>query len=196
MDKLIRLSPINCLEAGLDEVGRGSLAGPVVAAAVILPYDYYHPKLNDSKKMTPKNRQIVYEDLIKNAESYCISFVSESHIDEINIENASMLAMHRAIDGLDRTPDVLMVDGNKFKKYNNIEHHCIVKGDSKIISIAAASVLAKVRRDEYMVNLSKHFTDYKWDSNKGYGTKEHMSAITKYGINEHHRKTFIHLNNE
>ena len=177
-------------EVGTDEAGRGCLAGPVTAAAVILSKDYQNELLTDSKLLSEKNR-LILEPLIK-SESACfgIAHIYEETIDEINILNASILAMHNAIDKLFYKPSHIIVDGNRFKPYNDISHTCIIKGDSKFMSIAAASVLAKTARDAYMIKLHEEYPMYNWKKNKGYPTKEHRAAIKKYGISKYHRKTF------
>ena len=180
----------NKLEVGCDEVGRGCLAGPVVAAAVILPKNFKNETLNDSKKISEKHRKEL-EIIIKNqALDFGIGEVSVNKIDKINILNASILAMHRAIDKIKHNFDFLIIDGNKFKPYKNINHQCIIKGDQKYMNIAAASILAKTHRDRIMKNLSKTHPLYLWEKNKGYGTKEHRNAIMKFGTNSHHRKSF------
>ena len=178
------------LEAGTDEAGRGCLAGPVVAAAVILPIDFTHDLLNDSKKLTEKQRYKLRPIIEKEAIAFGVSYVYQKQIDEINILNASILAMHQAIEILKIEPQFIIVDGNKFKKYKNILHETIVKGDGKYLSIAAASVLAKTYRDDYMNNIHMDFSSYNWKKNKGYPTKEHRQAIRDFGITIHHRKTF------
>jgi ribonuclease HII len=180
----------NLIEVGLDEVGRGCLAGPVVAAAVILPKDYQNSLLNDSKQMTVKRRLLVEEDIKKYALSYSISEVSPSKIDEINILNASFLAMHQCLDTLSLEPQLLLVDGNRFTKYRNLKHECIVKGDSKYLSIAAASVLAKNYRDQLMAKLGEEFPYYAWERNAGYPTKVHREGIKNHGITKWHRLSF------
>lgn len=178
------------LEAGTDEAGRGCLAGPVVAAAVILPIDFTHDLLNDSKKLTEKQRYKLRPIIEKEAIAFGVSYVYQKQIDEINILNASILAMHQAIEILKIEPQFIIVDGNKFKKYKNILYDTIVKGDGKYLSIAAASVLAKTYRDDYMNNIHMDFSSYNWKKNKGYPTKEHRQAIRDFGITIHHRKTF------
>lgn len=178
------------LEAGCDEAGRGCLAGPVVAAAVILPHDYSHPKLDDSKKLSEQVRIQLEKDIKKDALSYEIGIVSQTEIDEINILNASFLAMHRAIDGLKLQPDFLLIDGNRFNKHQSIAHECIVKGDGKYLSIAAASVLAKNYRDRLMHNYAKNYPQYGWQTNVGYPTKAHRQAIREYGPTTLHRMSF------
>jgi len=180
----------NKVEAGTDEAGRGCLAGPVVAAAVILPADFDHPLLNDSKQLTEKQREILRPFIEKNALAFGISYVFETEIDEINILQASILAMHFAIEKLTIEPEHIIVDGNKFKQYKNIPHTTIVKGDAKFMSIAAASVLAKTYRDDFMQNLDLEFPNYDWKQNKGYPTLSHRNAIREYGITVYHRKSF------
>ncbi|MCK4561847.1 MAG: ribonuclease HII [Flavobacteriaceae bacterium] len=178
------------LEAGTDEAGRGCLAGPVVAAAVILPASFKHELLNDSKQLTEKQRQLLKPIIEKEALAYGVAYVYQQKIDKINILNASILAMHQAIEKLTIVPEFIIVDGNRFKDFKEIPHQTIVKGDSKYLSIAAASVLAKTYRDDYMENLDVNFSDYNWKKNKGYPTKEHRQAIRDFGVTEHHRKTF------
>jgi ribonuclease HII len=180
----------NKIEAGLDEAGRGCYAGPVFAAAVILPKDFHHPLLNDSKKLTVQQRNLLLPIIEK--ESICMSVASISNIeiDEINILQASFKAMHKAIETLFSQPQHLLIDGNQFLPYNNIPHTCIVKGDGKMASIAAASILAKTYRDEFMQKLDKEFPQYGWAKNKGYGTLQHRQAIAKFGLCEHHRKSY------
>jgi ribonuclease HII len=180
----------NCIEVGCDEAGRGCLAGPVVAAAVILPPTFQHSILNDSKKLSEKIR-LLLEPLIKEqAISFGIGVVSEREIEEINILNASIVAMHRAIENLKVVPEHIIVDGNKFKPFGKIPHQCIIKGDSKFLSIAAASVLAKNYRDELMLKLHADFPQYAWDKNKGYPTKTHRKSILTFGPTQFHRMTF------
>ena len=177
-------------EAGCDEAGRGCLAGPVFAAAVILPPDFFHPDLNDSKKLTQKKR---YElrDVIKNESmAWSIARLDAPDIDKYNILWASVRAMHKALDKIKIRPEHILVDGNKFKSYKEINHDCIVKGDSLYTSIAAASILAKTYRDDFMLKLHKKYPKYQWDTNKGYPTEKHRSAIVKYGPCEFHRKSF------
>ncbi|WP_026463962.1 ribonuclease HII [Adhaeribacter aquaticus] len=178
------------LEAGLDEAGRGCLAGPVVAAAVILPPDYHHGLLNDSKQLTKLQREMLREEICKEAVCWAIGEVSHEEIDQINILNASFLAMHKALDQLKQVPEFLIIDGNRFKQYPNIEHACIVKGDGKYYSIAAASVLAKTFRDDLMSNLSQEYPYYGWEHNYGYPTKKHRQAIQEHGSSPFHRLTF------
>jgi ribonuclease HII len=178
------------LEAGTDEAGRGCLAGPVVAAAVILPSDFEHPFLNDSKQLTEKKRFELKPFIEEYALSYAVSFVWQQQIDKINILNASILAMHQSIHELKIKPEFIIVDGNKFKNYKETPHKTIVKGDAKYLSIAAASVLAKTYRDEFMEKIHHDFPEYNWKQNKGYPTKHHRVAIRQFGSNEHHRKSF------
>ncbi|UBZ15204.1 ribonuclease HII [Flagellimonas marinaquae] len=181
------------LEAGTDEAGRGCLAGPVTAAAIILPEKFNNITLNDSKQLSETKRDLLRPILEEKAVSFSVCHVFEEEIDEINILNASFLAMHRAIDKLQPVPDFIIVDGNRFKPYPNIDHECIIKGDGKFMSIAAASVLAKTYRDEYMAKIHEEFPMYNWKKNKGYPTKEHREAIKKYGITKYHRKSFRQL---
>ena len=177
-------------ECGLDEAGRGCLAGPVTAAAVILKPNFKHELIDDSKKLTKIKREELSKIIIKNSLDYSVGFVYPRKIDEINILNASILAMHKCISKLKIKPEFLIVDGNRFKNYKNIKHKTIVKGDSKYLSIASASILAKYSRDIYMEKISKKFPDYFWHKNKGYPTKEHKEAIIRFGITNHHRKSF------
>ena len=181
------------LEAGCDEAGRGCLAGPVVAAAVVLPPKFNHPVLNDSKKLSEKQRALLRPIIEAEALAWAVGVVSVGEIDEINILNASFLAMHRAIEQLSITPELLLIDGNRFKAFSSIEHVCIIKGDSLYRSIAAASILAKTHRDELMEELHIQHTAYGWSSNKGYPTRDHRNAIAKCGPCEHHRMTFTLL---
>lgn len=178
------------LEAGLDEAGRGCLAGPVVAAAVILPPGFQHEILTDSKQLLKKDREMLRDLIKKEAVAWAIGVVSHEEIDQINILNASFLAMHRAVEQLTHKPEFLIVDGNRFNKYEGIEHACIVKGDSLYYSIAAASILAKTYRDELMENLALEFPDYGWQTNAGYPTIKHRAAIAAFGVTPHHRLTF------
>lgn len=178
------------IECGCDEAGRGCLAGPVVAAAVILPQGFSHPLLNDSKKLSDKQRRFLRPIIEENALAYCVGFVSNEEIDKINILQASFLAMNRAIEGLKQKPELLLIDGNRFKNKTDIAFQCIVKGDSLYQSIAAASILAKTYRDDYMLNLHKEFPKYHWDKNMGYPTKQHRQAIIENGISPFHRKSF------
>ncbi|HCT29170.1 MAG TPA: ribonuclease HII [Bacteroidales bacterium] len=181
----------NTIEAGCDEAGRGCLAGPVFAAAVILPPDFSNPDLNDSKVLTHKQRFALREIILKNALDYSVQQVSNQEIDKINILNASILGMHKAVAALQKVkPELILVDGNRFKPYLGISHQCIVKGDSIYMSIAAASILAKTYRDEYMENIHYDFPEYGWLKNKGYPTKEHRLAIQEHGITPFHRLTY------
>jgi len=180
----------NVIEAGTDEAGRGCLAGPVVAAAVILPENFELPLLNDSKQLTEKQRDELRPYIEKNALAFGVSFISEIKIDEINILQASILAMHKSIEMLSLTPEHIIVDGNKFNPFKKILHKTIIKGDAKFMSIAAASVLAKTYRDEYMKCIDKEFPHYFWRKNKGYPTKQHREAIRQFGATKHHRKSF------
>ena len=177
-------------EAGCDEVGRGCLAGSVVAASIILPKDYHHPILNDSKQLTKAQRTYLKEEIITKAIAWSIGEVFPQEIDKINILNASFLAMHRAIEKLKIIPELLLIDGNRFNAHPTIPHQCIIRGDSKFFSIAAASVIAKTYRDEQMKQLSKKYPEYGWDTNVGYPTQQHREAIKKHGITPYHRKSF------
>lgn len=177
-------------EAGCDEAGRGCLAGPVFAAAVILPPDFYHPLLNDSKQVQEKDRYELRSYIEANAIAFAVASVSNKEIDRINILKASIRAMHKALDQLSQTPGQILVDGNRFSPYKNVPHHCIIKGDSIFSSIAAASILAKTYRDDHMLELHKKFPQYGWDQNKGYGTASHRKAIVQHGQCKHHRLSF------
>lgn len=177
-------------EAGCDEAGRGCYAGPVFAAAVILPKDFHHPLLNDSKQLSEKNRDILRPVIEKEAIAYAVAGVDNEEIDRINILKASFKAMHLALDQLNTRPRLLLIDGNRFHPYKKIPHHCIIKGDGRYASIAAASILAKTGRDEYMQKLHKEFPQYDWCSNKGYGTAAHRQAIEKHGLSKYHRRSF------
>ena len=178
------------IEAGCDEAGRGPLAGPVYAAAVILPKDFYHPLLNDSKKMTEKARETLRPIIEREALAWAVVEVRAEEIDTINILNASITGMQRAVRKLSIRPDFLLIDGNRFKPCDGIPHQCVVKGDATYASIAAASVLAKTYRDEHMRRLALEFPQYGWDRNMGYPTKEHVEAIIAHGYTPHHRKSF------
>ena len=178
------------VEAGCDEAGRGPLAGPVYAAAVILPKDFYHPLLNDSKKMTEKARETLRPLIEREALAWAVVEVSAEEIDTINILNASITGMQRAVKKLSIRPDFLLIDGNRFKPCDGIPHQCVVKGDATYASIAAASVLAKTYRDEHMRRLAQEYPQYGWDRNMGYPTKEHIDAIIAHGYTPHHRKSF------
>lgn len=178
------------IEAGCDEAGRGCLAGSVYAAAVILPEDYHNELLNDSKQLTEKRRYELREIIQRDAVAWAVGIVTPKEIDKINILNASILAMHRALDQLKVRPEAVIVDGNRFKPYQNLPHTTIVKGDGKYLSIAAASILAKTYRDDYMNQLAAEYPQYDWLSNKGYPTKKHRAAIKQYGITPYHRKSY------
>jgi ribonuclease HII len=178
------------IEAGCDEAGRGCYAGPVFAASVILPKNFYHPLLNDSKQVKEKDRNELRLFIEQNATSFAVAMIDNNEIDKINILKASFKAMHKAIDKLHIQPQLLLIDGNRFTSYKNIAHHCIIKGDGKFASIAAASILAKTYRDEYMQKLHKKFPEYGWDKNKGYGTLIHRKAIEEFGICKYHRVSF------
>ena len=177
-------------EVGCDEAGRGCLAGPVTAAAVIFDSNYQNKWINDSKKLKESDRNELRIEIEQTALSWAVAFVDNHTIDKINILNASILAMHKALGSLQVTPDFILVDGNRFKPYNNIPFQTVVKGDGKYMSIAAASILAKTHRDEYMSKLHQEFPQYDWLNNKGYPTKKHREAIAKYGITIYHRRSF------
>ncbi len=190
MNKLLPYYAKDSLEAGCDEAGRGCLAGPVVAAAVILnPKKVIHG-LDDSKKINENTRKFLRDEIHANATAYAVGIVSNEEIDEINILNASFLAMHRAIEGLNIEPEQLIIDGNRFNPFKKIPHVCIIKGDSKYQSIAAASILAKTCRDEIMIKLNGEYVEYDWKNNKGYPTSKHRKAINEHGITKHHRTSF------
>ena len=178
------------LEAGLDEAGRGCLAGPVFAAAVIFPHGYKDLELNDSKQLTARKREQLRKRIEQEALSWAVATASAGTIDEINILNASILAMHHAVEKLSIKPEFLLVDGNRFKPINNIRHQCIIKGDAKFMSVAAASILAKTHRDEYMCGIAKDFPRYDWENNKGYPSHRHREAICLHGPCPHHRMSF------
>ncbi|MBS1628164.1 MAG: ribonuclease HII [Bacteroidetes bacterium] len=178
------------IEAGCDEAGRGCFAGPVFAAAVILPKNFFHPVLNDSKQVNEKNRKELRKFIETNAISYAVAMVDNNEIDSINILKASFKAMHLAIDELKIKPQLLLIDGNRFIPYKKIKHQCIIKGDGKYASIAAASILAKTHRDDFMKRLHQTFPQYNWQKNKGYGTLEHRNAIQQFGLSPYHRKSF------
>ena len=178
------------IEVGCDEAGRGCLAGPVVASAVVLPPDFYSKEINDSKQLSKHKRNQMRKVIETNAIDFAVSFVSPVTIDIINILNASLLAMHQALDQLNIPFDHILIDGNRFSNYKDKPHECIVKGDSTFLSIAAASIIAKTYRDEYMLMLSEKYPNYQWDKNMGYPTKVHREAIRELGITQHHRKTF------
>ncbi|MBN8673115.1 MAG: ribonuclease HII [Chitinophagales bacterium] len=178
------------IEAGCDEAGRGCYAGPVYAAAVILPVDFYHPLLNDSKQLSEKQRDELRPVIEKEAIAFAVAAVNNEEIDQVNILKASFKAMHLAIDQLHKRPGLLLIDGNRFIPYQKIPHHCFVKGDGRFASIAAASILAKTYRDEYMHRIHAEFPQYGWNRNKGYGTAVHRKAIEEYGLCRFHRKSF------
>jgi ribonuclease HII len=190
----IKLKPYHTegkIEAGVDEVGRGCLSGPVVTAAVILPHDFDYDIVKDSKKLSEKKRKEAYVLIKEHAIDYSIDFVGPDYVDEHNILQATMYSMHKSVNNLKSRPNHILVDGDYFDGYNNIPHTCVVKGDNTYYSIAAASILAKVTRDEFMVNVHEEYPEYKWDSNKGYGSKAHRDAIIEHGTTPHHRMTFL-----
>lgn len=178
------------IEAGCDEAGRGCLAGPVVAAAVILPKDYHHEVLNDSKQLTENQRLLLKQEIVNDAITWAIGVASPEEIDEINILNASYLAMHRAIEQLKMKPELLLIDGNRFNPFNDVPHECIIKGDGKYFSIAAASILAKTYRDDLMKELAMEFPGYGWETNVGYPTRAHRDGLKEMGSTPHHRMSF------
>lgn len=184
------------VEAGCDEAGRGCLAGSVYAAAVILPPDYHNERLNDSKKLTARQRYALRQDIERDAVAWAVGVVTPQEIDLINILNASILAMHRALDQLQVRPEAIIVDGNRFKPYRDLPHTTIVKGDGKYLSIAAASILAKTYRDDEMIRLAQEYPDYDWQHNMGYPTRKHREAIRQHGITPYHRRTFNLLGSE
>ena len=191
MSKLKSFHTEGKIEVGLDEVGRGCLAGPVVASAVILPPDFDYDIVKDSKKLSEKKRKVAYDLIKEHAIDYSISFVDAKNIDKFNILQSTMAAMHNCLDKLDTEPNHILVDGNIFNEYQEIPFTCVVKGDNKFYSIAAASILAKVTRDGYMKKEHKKYPLYKWDSNKGYGSKDHRDAIVEHGTTTQHRITFL-----
>ena len=184
------------IEAGCDEAGRGCLAGPVFASAVIFPKGYENTELNDSKLLSEKKRYELRGIIEHEALGYAIAIVDNNEIDKINILNASFLAMHKAIQNLNIIPEHIIIDGNRFKPYKQIPYTCVVKGDSKFLSIAAASILAKTYRDDFMIRLDQDFPYYDWKTNKGYATKRHKEAILKYGLTSYHRRTFMSWYNQ
>ena len=184
------------VEAGCDEAGRGCLAGSVYAAAVILPPDYHNERLNDSKKLTARQRYALRQDIERDAVAWAVGVVTPQEIDQINILNASILAMHRALDQLQVRPEAIIVDGNRFKPYRDLPHTTIVKGDGKYLSIAAASILAKTYRDDEMIRLAQEYPDYDWQHNMGYPTRKHREVIRQHGITPYHRRTFNLLGSE
>lgn len=180
----------NMIEAGCDEAGRGCYAGPVFAAAVILPVDFYHPLLNDSKQVKEAHRNELRLVIEEQATAFAVAKVDVDEIDQVNILKASIKAMHLAVEALKKKPQFLLIDGNRFYKYKQTPHQCFIKGDGRFAAIAAASILAKTYRDEYMTNLHEQFPHYNWKKNKGYGTEEHRKAIEQFGLCQHHRKSF------
>ncbi|MCB0762489.1 MAG: ribonuclease HII [Flavobacteriales bacterium] len=190
MKRLLPFAQPNRIEAGCDEAGRGCLAGPVVAAAVILPPGFSVPELNDSKQISERKRRMLRPIIEESAMAWAVSMVDHKEIDEINILNASFAAMHRAVDQLKVRPEFLIIDGNRFNPYPGIEHECMIKGDGRFMSIAAASILAKTHRDEYMERLAAEYDMYDWSSNKGYPTRKHRDAIRKHGPSPYHRRSF------
>ena len=191
MNKLKSYHTEGVIECGVDEVGRGCTAGPVVTAAVILPKDFDHDIVKDSKKLSEKKRKVAYDLIKEHALAYSIDFVGPDYVDNHNILQATMHGMHKSINNLLIKPEHLLVDGNYFNQYQDIPHTCVIKGDNSYYSIAAASILAKVTRDEYMKEKHNEYPQYEWSSNKGYGTKKHMEMIKECGITPHHRKTFL-----
>lgn len=196
MQSLLNCHTSGCIEAGCDEAGRGCLAGPVFAAAVILPFDFSNDELNDSKKLTERQRYKLRDLIEERAVAWSVAQIDANEIDEINILNASIKAMHKALDGLALKPEHVIVDGNRFKQWRNVDYDTIIKGDGKYMSIAAASILAKTYRDDYMIELSKMLPEYEWHNNKGYPTVKHRIAIAKYGATEYHRKSFTLLDRQ
>ena len=184
------------MEIGCDEAGRGSLSGPVVAAAVVLPKNFYNPDLNDSKKISLKKRNELSKIIYEQSLACEIGIVDVEEIDKINILNASILAMHKAIEKINLPFELILIDGPHFKKFKNYNHHCIIRGDSKFLAIAAASIIAKTHRDKIMLDLHEKNPNYKWCRNKGYPTIEHRNAIKKFGASKHHRKSFKLLNKQ
>jgi ribonuclease HII len=193
---LLKFDIPGLIEAGCDEAGRGCLAGPVFAAAVILPENFSSEILNDSKQLTEKQRYILRDVILKDAMAWAVGICDQLEIDKINILNASILAMHKALEKLAIQPQHILVDGNRFKSYMSIPHTCFVKGDGRYMSIAAASILAKTYRDDYMLQIHAGYPEYGWDRNKGYPTEKHRAAISSFGITEHHRKTFRLTNDQ
>jgi len=190
MPSLLSSHTPDLIEAGCDEAGRGCLAGPVCAAAVVLPKDFAHPLLNDSKQLTEHQREMLRPVIEREAVAWAVAMVEPAEIDRINILKASFMAMHRALDALSLSPELILVDGNRFVRYRSVPHCCVVKGDGKYASIAAASVLAKTWRDEAMLLLHEQHPQYNWLGNKGYPTEAHREAIRQYGITVHHRRSF------
>lgn len=196
MAELLSYFKKGALEAGCDEAGRGCLSGPVFAASVILPKKFKHPLLDDSKKLTESQRNLLRGIIEKEAICYGVAMMTNHEIDKVNILKASFLSMHKAIDQLTQRPELLLIDGNRFIPYQDIPHECIIKGDGKYLSIAAASVLAKTYRDEFMENLHQKHPEYKWNTNKGYPTIEHRKAIQEFGPTDYHRMSFTLLAEE
>lgn len=190
MNNLKPYFQLQLIEAGCDEAGRGCLAGPVFAASVVLPKDFYHPYLNDSKQVSVERREILRQYIENNAIAWGVASIDKNEIDQINIANASYKAMHLAINKLTVRPQLLLIDGNRFTPYPGVDHICIIKGDSTYAAIAAASILAKTYRDRYMLNLHKLYPQYGWDKNKGYGTLFHRRAIIEFGRSPYHRDSF------
>jgi ribonuclease HII len=190
---MLKIFNKNLVVTGLDEAGRGPLAGPVIAGAAILPADFFHPLLNDSKQLSEKQRDLLRPIIEKEAIEWSVASVSPEEIDEINILNASFLAMHRCVDQLKTKIDLLLIDGNRFNLYPGLKHKCMIKGDARFYSIAAASILAKTHRDDIMRVLHNEYPIYQWDKNKGYPTKKHREAIARFGTSPYHRKTFQQL---
>lgn len=190
-----RFSPVAAVECGCDEVGRGCLAGPVFAAAVVFPYDYENEDINDSKQLTARQRTRLREVVQRDAVAFAVASVSAAAIDEVNILNASFMAMNQAVSKLSVTPELLLIDGNRFKNQTQIPYHCIVKGDATYLSIAAASILAKTYRDEFMKSIDTEYPAYGWKRNKGYPTADHIAAVRQYGLSPWHRRSF-HLKNQ
>jgi ribonuclease HII len=186
----------NLIEAGCDEAGRGCLAGPVFAAAVILPKNFKHPVLNDSKKLTAKQRSELRDEIVNSAIAWKVALVDNAEIDEINILRASIKAMHLAVDGLEKPPQFLLIDGNRFFPYKDLKHKTIIRGDGLFFSIAAASVLAKTFRDEYMEKIHNEYPEYGWNRNKGYPTSFHREALLRYGLTPYHRRSFSLFNTQ
>ena len=193
---LLKFDNPGLIEAGCDEAGRGCLAGPVYAAAVILPENFSSEILNDSKQLTEKQRYILRDVILKDAVAWAVGICDQLEIDKINILNASILAMHKALEKLTIQPQHILVDGNRFKSYMSIPHTCFVKGDGRYMSIAAASILAKTYRDDYMLKIHAYYPEYGWNRNKGYPTELHRDAILKFGITEHHRRSFRMTNDQ
>jgi len=190
MSKLKSFHNPKLIEAGCDEAGRGCLAGPVCAAAVVFPRGYKNNLINDSKQLSEASRNELRKIIEEESQSWSVAMIHNEEIDKLNILKASIMAMHKALDGLNVTPENLLIDGNKFIPYKKIPHHCMIKGDARFLSIAAASILAKTYRDEYMAKLHEEHPDYGWDRNKGYPTRQHREAITLHGITRFHRKSF------